>query len=416
MIQTEPVPIKKIGTIVTGKTPLTSVPEYYGGKYMFVTPVELHTDFVIQESKKTLSKRGINSIRSNVIRGLSIAVGCIGWDMGNVAIIEKECATNQQINSITKIKPEYNPYFLYYWLLTKKKYLFRIATVTRTPILNKSTFEDVLVPMPCKTIQDGIASLLVPISKKVSLTNGINTELEEMAKLLYDYWFVQFDFPNAEGKPYRASGGEMVYHEMLKRDIPKGWEVGTIGDLVSVNSRGITQKPSEGINNPVINQKCIRDNSIDFNEFYYHDAEIKERAELYLKFMDTLVNSMGVGTLGRVSPYILNDIALPHSCVTLLRARENRSLPCFLYRLVKSYEYTITRYGTGSTGQTSLSNDVLAGIVTAIPPFELIQAFEKQVEILYATIGNNIKQIRELTALRDFLLPLLMNGQVRVCG
>lgn len=413
-MKTNFVPIKKIGKVVTGKTPLTSIPENFDGEFMFVTPAELHTDFVIRKSKRTLSQRGLDSIRSNSVSGLSIAVGCIGWDLGNVALIDEECATNQQINSITMIKPEYNPYYLYYWLLTKKEYLFQIATVTRTPILNKTTFEDVLVPMPDKRVQDRIAALLLPISKKISLNYSINAELENAAKVLYDYWFIQFNFPSTDGKPYNSSGGDMVYNERLKRKIPSDWDVGTINDLVTINSRGITQKQSNDANIPVVNQKCIRDNSIDYNEFYYHDANSQEKPELYLQFMDTLVNSMGVGTLGRVSPYVLNDIALPHSCVTLLRSKENCSLPCFLYRLIKSLEDRISRIGTGSTGQTSLSNDELAGIETVIPPFNLIQAFEKQVVVLYNNIRENIKQIRELTALRDFLLPLLMNGQVRI--
>ena len=169
--------MNKIGRIVTGKTPSTKVAKYYGGDIMFVTPAELHTDFIVEHSVKTITKEGYESIRSNTINGISVMVGCIGWDMGNVALCTQSCATNQQINSITDIKPEYNPLYLYYWLKTKKDYLFSIASVTRTPILNKSTFEEILVPIPKKNIQDSIAQVLSVIDKKIMLNKRINDNL-----------------------------------------------------------------------------------------------------------------------------------------------------------------------------------------------------------------------------------------------
>jgi len=145
------IPLKEIGRVVTGKTPSTEISEYYNGPIMFITPTELHSNFIVNKSEKTITIDGFNSIRSNTIKGTSVMVGCIGWDMGNVALCTESCATNQQINSITDIKPEYNPLYLYYWLKTKKDYLFSISSITRTPILSKSTFEEILVPMPNKT-------------------------------------------------------------------------------------------------------------------------------------------------------------------------------------------------------------------------------------------------------------------------
>ena len=127
-------PIKKIGRVITGKTPSTQCREYYGDGYMFITPVELHDGYNIQTSEKHITDLGLESIKTNSLEGTSVLVGCIGWDMGNVAICCEKCATNQQINSITDFKSEYNPYYIYYWLLRKKDYLFSIASVTRTPI------------------------------------------------------------------------------------------------------------------------------------------------------------------------------------------------------------------------------------------------------------------------------------------
>ena len=231
-------PIKKIGRVITGKTPSTQCREYYGDGYMFITPVELHDGYNIQTSEKHITDLGLESIKTNSLEGTSVLVGCIGWDMGNVAICCEKCATNQQINSITDFKSEYNPYYIYYWLLRKKDYLFSIASVTRTPILSKSLFEEVIIPVPSRPIQDDIVNVLKSIDSKIEINKRICSELESMAKTLYDYWFLQFDFPDGNGRPYRTSGGEMVWNEQLKREIPKGWAVGKIGQLGSIVSGG----------------------------------------------------------------------------------------------------------------------------------------------------------------------------------
>ena len=170
-------PINKIGRVVTGKTPLTAKAEFYDGEIMFITPTELHTNFIVESSEKTITQKGFNSIKSNTISGISVLVGCIGWDMGNVALCTETCATNQQINSITAIEAKYNPLYLYYWLKTKKEYLFSIASVTRTPILSKGVFEEILVPMPKKKVQDAIVEVLGSIDKKITINNRINDNL-----------------------------------------------------------------------------------------------------------------------------------------------------------------------------------------------------------------------------------------------
>ena len=168
--------IKDIGTVITGKTPLTAHPEYYNGSYMFITPNELHSGYKVTKSEKGITDVGLQSIAGNSINGISVLVGCVGWDMGNVAMCFEKCATNQQINSITNIRG-YNPYYLYYWLSTKKEYLFSIASITRTPILSKSTFEEVEVPSTPIEEQEKIVNVLLSIDKKITLNQMINDNL-----------------------------------------------------------------------------------------------------------------------------------------------------------------------------------------------------------------------------------------------
>lgn len=409
----KPTPIKKIGRVITGKTPSTSVSENFGGEYMFVTPLELHTDFIIKESQKTLTRQGLDSIRSNSIKGLSIAVGCIGWDMGNVAIIEKECATNQQINSITNIKPEYNPYYLYYWLLTKKQYLFQIATVTRTPILNKTTFEDVLVPMPSKEVQDRVVSFLLPISKKISLNNAINAELEKTAKLLYDYWFVQFDFPNAEGKPYRASGGEMVYNEQLKRKIPKGWKSHKLSktSLCTIMSSGIEKfdgkkiylSTSEVDGSEIINHAVMTDYA---NRLSRANMQPRMNSVWFAKMKDTVKNILvNEGAEILVSDYIFSTGFAGLQCT------QTSLYYVWNYLRGDYFEKKKNLVATGAT-QQAINDDDLKGFDIIVPPDNLLSQFHNIVAPYYHLISKKKFENIELITLRDFLLPLLMNGQV----
>lgn len=409
MLKTKPTFIKDIGRVVTGKTPLTSVPANYGGDYMFVTPVELHTDFVIKESQKTLSKQGLDSIRTNSINGLSLAVGCIGWDMGNVALIEKECATNQQINSITEIKPEYNPYYLYYWLLTKKDYLFQIATVTRTPILNKSTFEDVSVPMPSKDDQDRIVSLLLPLSKKIALNNAINAELEKSAKLLYDYWFIQFDFPDENGNPYRASGGTMEYNELLKCEIPKGWIAIPFSEIAYDNKRALADDidrcQMKGLDlsimpsNTICLNECGNANDFDSNRF------VLSKYDLLFGSIRPYLRKAGFSAFdGAVNGTIIN-----------LQCKDMKDYSFALCTLAGNgmFQYADTRSRGNGTRMPIINTAELLGYTFAYDK-ATVCSFHKQVSKYWEMIAANINQNFELTALRDFLLPLLMNGQVTV--
>ena len=170
--------IKDIGRVVTGKTPLTGVDEYYGGNIMFISPSDLHGDYLIEKSEKTITEEGLKSIESNSIEGISVLTGCIGWDMGNVAMCNSRCATNQQINAIIDFNDKLvDPRYVFYWLKGKKDYLFSIASVTRTPILSKSVFEDIDIPLPSLEVQKKVAKLLSLIDEKIMKNHQINDYL-----------------------------------------------------------------------------------------------------------------------------------------------------------------------------------------------------------------------------------------------
>ncbi len=406
-------PMNKIGRVVTGKTPSTIVPEYYDGEIMFITPTELHTDFVVEKSEKTITQEGFNSIKTNTIEGTSVMVGCIGWDMGNVALCTKTCATNQQINSITDIKTEYNPLYLYYWLKAKKEYLFSIASVTRTPILSKSTFEEILVPMPKKDRQDAIVLALSTIDKKIVLNNHINDNLQQQLKLLYDYWFTQFDFPDENGKPYRSSGGEMVWNEKINRQIPYGWIV----ENVASNSISTIIKPGVDIFETKtylatadVNRTIISDGSVV-------DYETREsRAN-----MQPTKNSVWFAKMKKSIKHIYFNEEMSSLIKSTILSTGFCGLQCcnnsFEYMssfIEHSYFETIKDTLAHGATQEAVNNDDLSAIFLIVPSAEILNLYHERTHGIYAQISKNICENRRLVHMRDFLLPMLMNGQATI--
>lgn len=397
--------IKDIGRVVTGKTPKTKKSEFYGNGYMFITPAELHDGYNVQVSDKYITESGLQSIKSNCIDGTSVMVGCIGWDMGNVAICHRKCATNQQINSITDFNPKYNPFYTYYWLLTKKDYLFTIASVTRTPILSKSTFEEIVIPMPDRSIQDNVVGTLKPIDDMMENNKRICSELEAMAKTLYDYWFVQFDFPDENGKPYRTSGGEMVWNKQLKRKIPKEWKPGKLCDIANIT---MGQSPAGESYNDAGDGLFFYQGRTDFGLRFPTPRMYTTAPTRFAQKGDILLSVRApVGDLN----FAMEDCCIGRG-LAALNSKLGSQMHLF-YTLAGFQQIFKVMDGNGTTFG-SITKDRLFDMSVVIPPDEILMCFEKRVKPIESKIEKCEEEIRELTKLRDWLLPMLMNGQARV--
>lgn len=289
------------------------------------------------------------------------------------------------------------------------------VTGSAQPKLNKENLLKIETYVHSKVDQQKIVSVLSALDDKIELNNRINAELEQMAKTLYNYWFVQFDFPNTDGKPYKSSGGKMVHSEVLKWEIPEGWKVKSLSEINSELVRGISPKYSDDSGLPVINQRCIRNNTIDFTFCRLHNVQLKPVKKV-LELGDILVNSTGVGTLGRVA--IVRRLEDPQttfdSHVTVVRAKFEKVNSTFLGFSLLSRQAEIEMLGEGSTGQTELSRENLGKLKLPLPKRELQNEFELIVKPLWEKIAINEQQNQQLSALRDWLLPMLMNGQVKV--
>lgn len=409
-----------IGKVITGKTPSTSIAENYAwGTIPFYTPEDVAKGLgMMGRNSRFISKTGFEEIASNTISGESVLVGCIGSDMGNVAYSNITCATNQQINAITQFKNGIDPLYVYYLLSTMKSYFQKIAGSTTTPILPKSVFEEIEIHLPDMKKQKDVVSILYALDHKIELNKRINDNLEAMAKQLYDYWFVQFDFPNEEGKPYKSSGGAMVWNEKLKHEIPQKWSDCVLGDYIGRITNGLNPRKNFVLgngNNYYVTIRSLVGTTIDWNNCDRCDDEAlsKINSRSQLQIGDIIFSA--IGTIGRTY-YILEEPTNWNISETSFTLRAKENVPNdFFYGMLRSNEIQIKadKAAMGSTLRCLVMDSLCSLQYIEIPSY-MMKLFAAKVSPLYRQIHRNNKEIAELTKQRDELLPLLMNGQASV--
>ncbi|MEY8336555.1 restriction endonuclease subunit S [Lachnospiraceae bacterium 62-35] len=398
--------IKDIGKVITGKTPCTKNIDNFEGAINFITPEDIAKGYIVKTTNRHISEKGYDSIKSNTLNGISILVGCIGSDMGNVAISEGKCASNQQINAITDIADAWNPFYIYYYLSKKKRYFHQIAGTTTTPILPKSVFEEIDIPYIRKDLQDKIANTLKALDDKIENNNRIIEELESMAKTIYDYWFLQFEFPNKEGKPYQSSGGKMVWNGELQREIPEGWRVGNLYDIAEFVNGLACQKYrpiDQSRKLPVIKIKEMHEGITSNTEYVIDDIlekNIINDGDILFSWSATLEVMIWTGGKGALNQHIFKVIPKEYEKYYVYM-----QLSAYIINFIHMAEARKTTMG-------HITIDHLKQSRIAFPPKEIAEIYNEKVGGVFDKIICSNRQNRELVLFRDFLLPLLMNGQV----
>ena len=305
-----------------------------------------------------------------------------------------------------------------YLLLTQSsvtEYLGNIAdtAVSAYPSINPSDISSLSFIFPDITIQRKIASIWTSYDQKIHLNSVINDNLEAMAKQLYDYWFVQFDFPNEEGKPYKSSGGAMVYNEKLKREIPQGWTAAKIKDVAQTYSGGTpTSTNSEyydGGNIPWINSGELNNSIITSTTNYITEEGLKNSsAKLYPQ--DTILVALYGATAGKVS--LLSFEACSNQAVCGVIPPNKIMTTYIRYYLFSLYEHFITL--SSGSARDNISQETIKNTILPIPQEKILKEYSDAVApIISKTIANQ-KEMENLTKQRDELLPLLLNGQASV--
>lgn len=267
--------------------------------------------------------------------------------------------------------------------------------VSRKDLLNLE------IILPDIDIQRKIGQIKYEIDKKILSNNKINAELEAMAKTIYDYWFLQFDFPDENGKPYKSSGGKMVWNEELKREIPEGWEVKRLGEIFNFIKGKIPDELSNVKKEGMIDYLTI--DAVNNGATQYCNSTSMPLTEGdVLMVMDGAASSeVYVGNKGAIG-----------STFCKLEIQNQYIQSNFLYLIMKKHEYIFKKVNTGSTVPHA-NKEYINNFYICLPQNDDIRfTLQKDIILAFNIIIHNRKENKELVALRDFLLPVLMNGQI----
>ncbi len=265
------------------------------------------------------------------------------------------------------------------------------------PQITFNILKQIKIRLPSLSIQKQIAKVLSDLDTKIEINNKINAELEAMAKTIYDYWFVQFDFPDENGKPYKSSGGAMVYNEVLKREIPEGWENGSLDSIAKINAGG--DKPK------IISSVKTKDCNIPI----YSNGTTNEGLYGYTTISKINEQSITVSARGTIGYTVLrNEPYLPIIRLISVTPKIEGSAPFYYYE-VKNLVFE----NSGSV-QQQLTKPQISRLQVLNPNISVLQEFVKIVSPMIGKQDSNKKENQKLTDLRDWLLPMLMNGQVTV--
>ena len=272
--------------------------------------------------------------------------------------------------------------------------------------------KNILLYLPSIEVQREIGKIFSNIDRKIALNREINRNLVAMARQLYDYWFVQFDFPDENGKPYKSSGGKMVWNEKLKREIPQGWNVDNILSICEIKVGGTPSKSNntywDNGSIPFFGPTDVSDNifQLDTIDHITHEG-LEHCASSLFQVGDVILTARG--SIGKMV-IVGEPMAMNQSCYALSPKFQNTT---YLYFLSKELIEWLKAKGSGSVFKSFNAQDVEYSQL-CIAPSEIIKKFCKSVDCIFSQIRTNTQEIASLTTQRDELLPLLMNGQVSV--
>ncbi len=361
--------------------------------------------------------------------------GIIGYH--SISKIDPPCITIGRSGSVGKlffyneaIWPHNTSLYIKSFKNNNEKYIFyllktvdfeRLCDSSVVPSLNRNFVYPIKVPFYDNIAdQQKIAAVLSSLDDKIALNNRINAKLEQMAKRLYDYWFVQFDFPNADDKPYKSTGGKMVWNEELKREIPEGWEVVKFKDVITHINTGLNPRDNFSLGNGNIKYITVKNltekGEIDFSNCDLIDEDARELVHNRSEIEKDDILFASICPLGRC--YLITsepenwDI---NESVFSIRPNYINVTSVFLYAVLRDPYYVkkMTQKATGSIFK-GIRIDDIEKIELVLPEKNIIDLYTEKVKSIINKQVILQEENLKLTAMRDKLLPLLMNGQVVV--
>ncbi len=408
--------VEEFAEVIGGGTPSTKNPDYFGGSIPWITPKDLtnYEKKFIKNGDRNITKEGLNNSSAKLIPKNSILLTSRA-PIGYLAIAENDITTNQGFKSIV-VNPDIADFnFVYYLIKANIERIKGYGTGTTFAEVSATVVKNLKFNLPDLPTQTAIAEILSSLDDKIELNNKINQELENLAQTLFKQWFIDFEFPNENGKPYKSSGGALVDSELGQ--IPKGWEVVNFKDTIEkyIDNRGKTPPViSDGI--PIVEVKHMSDSSIfpSLKTQKFVSQEVYENwFRAYLEEDDLLMST--VGTIGRLNITPKDEIFAIAQNVLGLRFKKEILTQLYMFCLMRSKLFNDEiNSRLIITVQASIKRSDLEKIPVVIPDYSILNNFDIQVRTLFDEISNLTKENQELTNLRDTLLPKLISGELEV--
>ena len=347
--------------------------------------------------------------------------------IGQVGILEaplkykKYVISNKQLRARIDTR-KVDLLYAYYWFASAwmQNYFIRNNKGSTVPLITLSELKDAPISYPEDiTEQKKIAMAIEAISRKINNNRNICFNLESMAKTLYDYWFTQFDFPNAEGKPYRSSGGEMVWNDQLKREIPKGWDTATINEMTK-SCRGVSYDKNDLLPSPENGVLVLRGNNIQNNRLVYDNNVAYVPHSLVAKEQQIsahdIILTMSSGSKDHIGKCTMFQYDSPHTYGAFLtKFTPDKDKVGFVYlSMFSDFFKKKVKEICNVTGINIQTNETFDNLIFPKPTEAVLARFEETISPMFEKMGVCERENEELTKLRDWLLPVLMNGQATV--
>lgn len=408
-------PLNKLGEFKRGKSkhrPRNDIKLFRDGKYPLVQTGEIKAaNLFINSHNATYNEVGLRQSKLWDAGTLAITIAANIAETGILAY--PMCFPDSCVGFVAD-KEKTSELFMHYVFTYIRKSIQTSSLGSIQDNINIEMLTALDFKIPKKKIQDNILDLLVTIDTKIELNNSINTELEKMTKAIYNYWFTQFDFPNEEGKPYKESGGELEFNEELKKEIPLGWDVKTF-DKFGEFKNGINYE-GDVVGDKVVRIVNVRD--ISNTTYFILKGELdeislpeKDSSRYLVHENDILIARSGTPGATRLIHKDIGDVIY---CGFIIRFNVNEEpMKKYLFFKLKDIELALTTK-SGGTILKNVSQDTLKELQVAVPPKRVIEIFNEKMNPIFESIYTRSRETQELITLRDFLLPLLMNGQVKV--
>ena len=398
----------KLGDLIvlsSGGTPNKGNSSYWDGDIPWISAKAMYDDY-LYSSDMTITREGLDN-GSKLAPVNSILLLTRGSGLFNripVCLVKREMAFNQDVKCIeSKDKNVVSTIFLFYWLMGNKREISNILETTGIGAgkIDTERLKNIPINLPPIQMQQVLIKFAESLMLKIEVNRRINDNLEQQAQALFKSWFVDFE-------PFKD--GEFVESELGM--IPKGWRVVALEELCSFISRGLTPKYDESTDELILGQTCVRNNIVTLDNARRHKP--KQKTEKWVKQWDTLINSTGVGSLGRVGiVYFDMDNVAIDSHITVVRPK-SILVRHYIGRNLLSRQLEIENMAVGSTGQTELPKEMVKSMPILLPDHNTLIRFNAIIEPIAHHLYRNIDESRRLATLRDTLLPKLMSGELKV--